>query len=112
MAKRNYCSEPRLIPYEQSLNSNPLEIISNMQAHQPTSHSPQLNQYVQFLKFTISPNGKINCKESIGKIIRSNQDYVEIVDYLGDIIQTNIRSFKILNNVDIIFDNTYEINAI
>lgn len=52
------------------------------------------DQYVQFLKPTISPNGKFIFKETMGQILSINNEYAEIIDCLGDIVQTNIHNIK------------------
>ena len=65
-----------------------------------TSHTSlnefQIDQDVQFLKLTVLPSGKISYKESMGKILKFNNEYADIVDNLGDIIQTKLHNIKVV----------------
>ncbi len=56
-----------------------------------------LNQKVQFLKQTVLPSGKITYKESMGTILKLSDEYAEIIDSLGDIIQTRLNNIKSLS---------------
>lgn len=55
-----------------------------------------LNQKVQFLKMTVLSNGKVSYKESMGTILKLNEEYAIVIDTLGDIVQTKLHNIKML----------------
>ena len=56
----------------------------------------KINQSVQFLKLTVLPSGKVSYKESMGKILKFNNEYADILDNLGDIVQTKLHNIKVV----------------
>jgi hypothetical protein len=93
-----------------------ISVNSDLSSNDETSisyhHELQIGQRVQFLKITLQKDRKISYKETYGIITCISDGFVEIEDYLGDVVRSKISNVKKSDSPIFMYTNVEFLNVV